>query len=142
MLSVVADQLRYPSAHTLFFIHLLLYLFSTACRSERPNSIGERVARVLLERVLASRPHPWGLVITFIELLDNETYGFWKQPFVRSEEEIYSLFGNAHRNIARHGAGLGQGVGMSNGGGGAGGMNGNGSAGMGFIGGPSMVGGQ
>ncbi|GFZ43225.1 hypothetical protein JCM24511_00944, partial [Saitozyma sp. JCM 24511] len=100
MLSVVADQLRYPSAHTLFFTSFMLFLFSTATRAEnQPNSIPERIGRVLLERVIVRRPHPWGLIVTFVELLDNEAYAFWKQPFVRAEEEIYMLFGKAQQNF-------------------------------------------
>jgi len=99
MLSVIADQLRYPSAHTLFFISFLLFLFSTA--SQHPDSsLPERIGRIVLERIIASKPHPWGLIVTFVELLDNEQYGFWKQPFVREEEEIYVLFLRAQQNFA------------------------------------------
>lgn len=115
MLSVVADQLRYPSAHTLFFISFMLHLFSSSSGSDAaikakhseengdaaPSASGlpERIARVLLERVLAIKPHPWGLIVTFIELLENESYGFWKQPFIRTEEEIYMMFARAQQGI-------------------------------------------
>ena len=99
MISVIADQLRYPSAHTFFFISFLLFLFGTSSHTEVPNSIPERVARVILERILAARPHPWGLVVAFVELLENEQIGFWKQPFVRAEEEAYMLFVKAQQSI-------------------------------------------
>lgn len=95
MLSVIADQLRYPSAHTLFFASLMLYLFKVTTDS----SIPERIARVLLERVIVARPHPWGLVVTFVELLENPTYGFWDQPFVRADDEIFLLFRRARQNF-------------------------------------------
>lgn len=101
MLSVVADQLRYPSAHTLFFISFMLFLFGTSSRAEIPSSIPERIGRVLLERVIVRKPHPWGLIVTFVELLDNEAYGFWKQPFVRAEEEIFLLFGKAQQSFSQ-----------------------------------------
>ncbi|KAK8865726.1 hypothetical protein IAR55_000872 [Kwoniella newhampshirensis] len=100
MLSVVADQLRYPSAHTSFFTHFMLFLFGTSAQTEIPSAIPERIGRILLERTLVQRPHPWGLLVTFIELLDNEAYGFWKQPFVRAEEEVYRLFGQVRQSIA------------------------------------------
>jgi hypothetical protein len=29
----------------------------------------EQITRVLLERLIVNRPHPWGLLITFIELI-------------------------------------------------------------------------
>lgn len=104
MLSVIADQLRYPSAHTLFFVSFILLLFSNAIQTEVPNTIPERIARVLLERVLVLKPHPWGLLLAFIEMLDNEQYGFWNQPFVRAEEEIYMMFVKAQENFPLPGA--------------------------------------
>ncbi|KAL7423739.1 CCR4-NOT core subunit cdc39 [Cryptotrichosporon argae] len=117
MLSVVADQLRFPSAHTLFFIYLMLYLFSAGVVSSAEDGTGvgaalesggsgnntsclpERVGRVLLERVIVQRPHPWGLLVCFIELLENPTYGFWQQPFVRAENELYMLFVKARSSF-------------------------------------------
>jgi hypothetical protein len=32
---------------------------------------------VLVERLIVHRPHPWGLLITFIELIKNPRYNFW-----------------------------------------------------------------
>ena len=43
---------------------------------------------VLLERLIVNRPHPWGLLITFIELIKNQTYNFWKHDFVHCAPEI------------------------------------------------------
>jgi CCR4-NOT transcription complex subunit 1 len=113
MLSVIADQLRYPSAHTLFFTSLMLFLFATSARAEIPSAIPERIGRVLLERVVVAQPHPWGLVVTFIELLDNKAYGFWEQPFVRGDEENGELFGGVHSAILGEGQDrVGQSVGQ------------------------------
>lgn len=44
--------------------------------------------RVLLERLIVNRPHPWGLLITFIDLIKNPTYNFWKHDFVHCAPEI------------------------------------------------------
>ncbi|KAL1410914.1 CCR4-NOT core subunit cdc39 [Vanrija albida] len=95
LLSVVADQLRFPSAHTLFFASFMLYLFKVSTETVIP----ERIARVLLERVIVARPHPWGLIVTFVELLENPTYGFWDQPFVRADDEIFMMFRRARENF-------------------------------------------
>ncbi|CAK9782142.1 Not1-domain-containing protein [Cutaneotrichosporon oleaginosum] len=95
MLSVIADQLRFPSAHTLFFAHLILYLFKVSTDSAVP----ERIARVLLERVIVARPHPWGLIVSFVELLENPAYGFWDQQFVRADDEIYLMFRRAREGF-------------------------------------------
>ena len=39
-----------------------------------------------------NKPHPWGLLITFIELIKNPIYDFWRHDFVRSSKEIEQLF--------------------------------------------------
>ena len=39
--------------------------------------VQEQITRVLLERLIVNRPHPWGLLITFIELIKNPRYNFW-----------------------------------------------------------------
>lgn len=44
--------------------------------------------RVLLERLIVNRPHPWGLLITFIELIKNPAYKFWNHEFVHCAPEI------------------------------------------------------
>jgi Cell division control protein, negative regulator of transcription len=44
--------------------------------------------RVLLERLIVNRPHPWGLLITFIELIKNPVYKFWDHEFVHCAPEI------------------------------------------------------
>lgn len=108
-LNAVANQLRYPNNHTHYFSFILLYLFheSNQVRNALPLSFGEipldqnlnicclygyrlmqetiqeQITRVLLERLIVNRPHPWGLLITFIELIKVKTWlnflreGFW-----------------------------------------------------------------
>ena len=51
-----------------------------------------QVTRVLIERLIVNKPHPWGLLITFIELIKNPSYDFWRHDFVRSSKEIEQLF--------------------------------------------------
>ena len=42
-----------------------------------------------MERLQATGPHPWGLCITFRELLQNPKYNFAKKSFVqRNIQEI------------------------------------------------------
>ena len=52
----------------------------------------EIITRVLLERLIVHRPHPWGLLITFIELIKNPRYRFWTCKFVRCAPEVFRLF--------------------------------------------------
>jgi hypothetical protein len=88
--------------------------------------IQEQITRVLLERLIVNRPHPWGLLITFIELikvkhtseyclvwseltasffcrliqciLQNPRYNFWNRSFIRCAPEIEKLFESVARS--------------------------------------------
>ena len=60
--------------------------------------VQEQITRVLLERLIVNRPHPWGLLITFIELIKNPRYGFWKHGFIRCAPEIEKLFESVARS--------------------------------------------
>ena len=60
--------------------------------------IQEQVTRVLLERLLVNRPHPWGLLITFIELIKNPAYRFWGHGFTKCAPDIERLFDSVARS--------------------------------------------
>lgn len=83
-LNAIANQLRYPNSHTHYFSCTLLYLFAEASS----ECVQEQITRVLLERIIVNRPHPWGLLITFIELIKNPIYRFWSHEFVHCAAEI------------------------------------------------------
>lgn len=53
---------------------------------------------MLVERLIVHRPHPWGLLITFIELIKNPRYHFWSKPFIRAAPEIEKLFESVARS--------------------------------------------
>lgn len=67
--------------------------------------IQEQITRVLLERLIVHRPHPWGLLITFIELIKNSRYNFWSHPFTRCAPEIQKLFESVARSCMAGGGG-------------------------------------
>jgi CCR4-NOT transcription complex subunit 1 len=93
-LNAVANQLRYPNNHTHYFSCVLLCLFSEAT-DER---VQEQITRVLVERLIVHRPHPWGLLITFIELIKNPRFNFWSKGFTRCAPEIERLFESVARS--------------------------------------------
>ena len=64
-LNCIANQLRYPNSHTQYFSCTLLYLFAEA----NQESIQEQITRVLLERLIVNRPHPWGKDYVFFRFL-------------------------------------------------------------------------
>merc|ERR1719327_1235797 len=87
-ISAIANHLRYPNAYTHYFSCVLLYLFAET----ENGAVQEQITRVLLERLIVHRPHPWGLLITFIELIKNPRYQFWLHPFVTCAPEVEKLF--------------------------------------------------
>lgn len=108
-LNAIANQLRYPNSLTNYFSCVLLYLFveanseaiqvsgdrgQWAYRNEPKTkrvcclSFQEQITRVLVERLIVNRPHPWGLLITFIELIKNPVYKFWDHEFVHCAPEM------------------------------------------------------
>ncbi|KAM1140419.1 hypothetical protein ACFX19_041194 [Malus domestica] len=94
-LNAIANQLRYPNTHTHYFSFIVLYLFA---ESNQHEIIQEQITRVLLERLIVNRPHPWGLLITFIELIKNPRYQFWNRAFIRCAPEIEKLFESVSRS--------------------------------------------
>lgn len=116
LLNALVNHLRYPSAHTLFFSTLLLRgVFmggastgaagtgaASASASALPGGvtevIREQLTRVMLERVIVHRPHPWGLLVTFIALIRSPAYAFWGHAFTRLSPEVEKLFENVARS--------------------------------------------
>ncbi|KAK4839920.1 hypothetical protein QYF36_025957 [Acer negundo] len=97
LLNAIANQLRYPNNHTHLFSFVVLYLFNEASQ----EIVQEQITRVLLERLIVNKPHPWGLLITFIELIKNPRYKFWNRGFTRCAPEIEKLFESVARSCGK-----------------------------------------
>jgi len=93
-LNSIANQLRYPNNHTHYFSCVLLFLFFES----HDEQVQEQITRVLVERLIVHRPHPWGLLVTFIELIKNPRYNFWSKGFTRCAPEIERLFESVARS--------------------------------------------
>jgi hypothetical protein len=76
----------------------VFFLLSSSSLFPQDEVLMEQMTRVLLERLIVHRPHPWGLLITFIELIKNPRYDFWRQPFTRCAPEIERLFESVARS--------------------------------------------
>lgn len=87
LLSSMVLHLRYPNAHTHWFSSLLLHLFLEV----KDDRFREVMTKVLLERFIVHRPHPWGAMVTFIELLRNPKYDFWNKEFIHIAPEVTLL---------------------------------------------------
>ena len=87
-LSAMANQLRYPNSHTYFFSFAILRIFGVEDSEQDDSDIRQQIIRVLLERLIVHRPHPWGLIITLQELLQNRKYTFFHLPFIQAAPEV------------------------------------------------------
>lgn len=64
-LNAIINELRYPNTHTFYFSCIILYIYAEADR----DSINEQISAIFLERLQTSGPYPWGLMISFRELI-------------------------------------------------------------------------
>ncbi|KIY43711.1 Not1-domain-containing protein [Fistulina hepatica ATCC 64428] len=87
LLGAMTMHLRYPNAHTQWFSALILHLFKDV-NDERCR---EMITRALLERFIVHRPHPWGALMTFIELMRNSKYDFWNREFINVSPDVTVL---------------------------------------------------
>ena len=92
-LNSIVNELRYPNSHTFFFCIILLRLFAES----KPN-IQEQISTIFFERLQTLRPYPWGLMINFRELIQNQKYGFTKSQFItQNQEAVKTLLANKER---------------------------------------------
>ena len=87
-LSAIAHQLRYPNSHTHYFSYALLHLFGADLADQQESDVRQQITRVLLERLHVIKPHPWGLVITTLELIKNSDYNFFLLPFIKASPSV------------------------------------------------------
>lgn len=88
LVSAMVNQLRFPNAHTNYFSHLLLDVYGHDLNDAEENEVRQQITRILLERLVGYWPQPWGLMVTVMELLKNEKYRFFEQPFIKAAPEV------------------------------------------------------
>ncbi|EDK46785.1 conserved hypothetical protein [Lodderomyces elongisporus NRRL YB-4239] len=103
LISSIANQLRYPNSHTHWFIGIILHFFLSNTLWNTSGSklaVQEIITRVLLERRIVNKPHPWGLTIVFLELVKNDDFGFFDLPFVKNSiDEVKTIFDTLADNV-------------------------------------------
>ncbi|KAI5811611.1 CCR4-Not complex component, Not1-domain-containing protein [Peziza echinospora] len=88
LLTAIANHLREPNSHTGFFSVVLLGLFNQSQGHQCEMDIRQQITRVLLERLIVHRPHPWGVIITLLDLIKSRKYEFWNLDFVKNSPEV------------------------------------------------------
>lgn len=95
ILDAAVNQLRYPNLHTQWFTKLLLHVFNTTSiwAPDVHQELQEILVRVVLERHIVNKPHPWGLSYFLTRLLNGEEQKFFSLPFVKEAgPELKGLF--------------------------------------------------
>ncbi|KAM0747379.1 Not1-domain-containing protein [Meredithblackwellia eburnea MCA 4105] len=88
LLCAVANQLRYPNAHSFWFSSFILNAFAEISDEQ----VREQIVRVLLERILVARPHAWAVLYSFGKLISDPTYKLLEHQFVNCSPEVSTLF--------------------------------------------------
>jgi CCR4-NOT transcription complex subunit 1 len=87
LLNSIVNELRFINCQTYFYSWMIIFMFNDV-----DESVQEQISRILIERLQTHDPHPWGLCITFRELLQNPKYCFATKSFVqRNIKEIEQL---------------------------------------------------
>lgn len=70
LINALVNHLRYSNVHTHWVAGLLLYIVNSKTANDKA-AVQEIIYRVVIERHLVNRPHPWGLSVLFGELVKN-----------------------------------------------------------------------
>ncbi|KAK4145258.1 CCR4-Not complex component, Not1-domain-containing protein [Dichotomopilus funicola] len=100
LLNSMVNELRFPNASTNYFSHALVELFGQDMSDPEETDIRQQITRILLERVIGYWPQPWGLMVTTLELLKNESFHFFDLPFIKSSPEVAQRFAELLRPAA------------------------------------------
>ena len=99
ILSAMANQLRFPSSHTYWFNKLCLNVLEESAASD--DNIVEILTRVLLERLLVTKPHPWGLLLTFFNVFLNKHFKTYQAKFSALAPEFATIFDSVEKSFGR-----------------------------------------
>jgi len=86
LVSAMMNQVRYVNAHTHYFSTALQHMYTIA-----NEDLQEQIMRVLVERLLVPRPHPWGIIVMILEMVKNSSMGLWEKPFMKTAPQVQSM---------------------------------------------------
>ncbi|KAI5474877.1 CCR4-NOT transcription complex subunit 1 [Pseudohyphozyma bogoriensis] len=69
LIGAAANQLRYPNAHTYYNALFLITVFAEST----DDLVREQILRVLLERIMVQKPHPWALLYVTNRILTGDS---------------------------------------------------------------------
>ncbi|KAI0021775.1 CCR4-Not complex component, Not1-domain-containing protein [Xylariomycetidae sp. FL0641] len=92
LLSSIMDRLRAPGAVTDYFTLVVLELWGSDVNDPEEVDIRQQIVRILLERFAGFWPQPWGLMTVILDLIKNEKFQFFDQPFIKADRDIAEQF--------------------------------------------------
>lgn len=101
--SALVNLLRFPSTHTLWTQNLIMALFGAwgdRQLGQRASEVRNTIARALMERAVANRPHPWGVMATLGRLMRDTSSRFWKMPAIKASPDIEAVFSSMYAHVA------------------------------------------
>ena len=95
-LNSIVNELRFPNNHTFYFSCIILFIYAEAGR----EIIQQQISQIFLERLQTCGPYPWGLMISFRELIQNPKFAFMRKQYIRDHpQSIAHLFQGRLRNF-------------------------------------------
>lgn len=101
VVQAIANQLRYPNAHTQWFNYVLKNFFNSEEWGENKTEIQEIIVRTLLERIVTNKPHCWGIIVTFTDLLKSTECSLMDLPFVKDVPEVELIIKHLSKYIVK-----------------------------------------
>lgn len=100
ILTAIANQLRYPNSHTHWFSCILLHFVGSATLwGDQREAIKFNISCVLTKRAMSYNPIPWGILVTFLELVSNSEYEIFSSPFIKGDATLERLFGTLQHHV-------------------------------------------
>ncbi|KAK4547743.1 hypothetical protein LTR36_000701 [Oleoguttula mirabilis] len=108
VVSAMMNQVRYVNAHTHYFSTALQHMFTISS-----DELKEQIMRVLVERLMVPRPHPWGVIVMILELVKNTTVDIWSMPWMKTAPQVVSMLmslAHSHDRMPRSPLGVAMGA--------------------------------
>lgn len=86
LICALTNQLRYVNGHTQYFSTAMVHFFSVGSEDLRQG-----ILSVFVNRLSMARPHPWGLLVTMLELIKNPSYDVWAMPWVKAHGQVENM---------------------------------------------------
>ena len=86
LITAMINQVRYVNAHTHYFSGAVQHLFGSGT-----EDLQQTILRVLAERLVVPRPHPWGVIVMVLELLKDPALNIFDLPWMKTAPQVESM---------------------------------------------------